>query len=124
MEVGVIVSIVHLNPGRVKPLHSTRSPQKFVELANEMEQNGWTGRPLLVIQRADLSYQAWTGSLRIAAAIAAGLKTIPCYVIDEAKLPESIDAQCGQAEDSDLLNAICQTGDVDAIQIMREEGRV
>src|SRR5215472_6241730 len=116
------MSIVHLNPRHVRALHSPRSPYKFVELANQMEENGWTGRPLLVIQRADLSYQAWTGSLRIAAARAAGLETIPCYVIDETQLPEGIDAQYG--EDSDRLNAIRQTGDDHAIQIMWEEGRV
>jgi len=117
------VSIVYLNPTRVKPLHSSRSPQKFVALADDMELNGWTGRPLLVIHRSDLSYQAWTGSHRIFAAIAARLKTIPCYVVDETQLPKGIDAQYGTVEDSDRLRAIQQTGDEAAIRIMSMEGR-
>ena len=117
------MSIVYLNPTRVKPLHSSRSPQKFVALADDMELNGWTGRPLLVIHRSDLSYQAWTGSHRIVAAIAAKLKTIPCYVVDEIQLPKGIDAQYCHVEDSDRLRAIQQTGDEAAIRIMSMEGR-
>lgn len=87
-----------------------------------MEENGWNGRPLLVIRSGDENY-AWTGSHRIAAARAASLQEVPCYVLDESILPDGIDARRGHCEDSDRLNAIRKTGDETAIRIMWLEGR-
>jgi len=66
------------------------------------------------------------GSHRIAAAIKAGLESIPCYVISERRLrrlPGDVDAQFGHVDDSERLRIIRQTGDEGAIHLMWLEGR-
>jgi ParB-like chromosome segregation protein Spo0J len=115
-------SIQQISPEEIKPLHKPRQRALLKRLAKDMAANGWTGRPLLVIERNG-EYFAWTGSHRIAAAIEAELEAVPCYIIDEANLPEETTADYGHLMDYDRLNIIRQTGDETAIHIMWEEGR-
>lgn len=65
-----------------------------------MLKNGWQGRPLLVEEGLHGRLFAWTGSHRIEAAKAAGLKAVPCRVISRAesegardRLPDSVEYQ-------------------------------
>jgi ParB-like chromosome segregation protein Spo0J len=116
-------TIIEIDLDLIKPLHKVRSQRKLNELADDMKENGWQGRPLLVIERAS-DYQAWTGSHRIAAAEEAGLSTVPCYVIQERKLiRHGFDAVLGHVDDTDRLNAIRKIGDEAALRIMWHEGR-
>ena len=77
-----MVSLMEINPP-----HEVRDCKKFDALVTSMEQDGWQGRPLLVI-RKDGEYKAITGSHRYAAACDAGLEEVPCVIIDRARWNE------------------------------------
>src|SRR2546426_586954 len=104
----------------IEPLHAANSKPHLQDLIADMREHGWSGRPLLVIQRGK-KYFAWTGSHRIAAAKKAGLERVPCYILPESRLPDEIDAQYGHVEDYERLQAIIKTGDQTAIHIMWQE---
>jgi hypothetical protein len=88
-------------------------------LVASMQDEGWTGRPLLVIESGSGVFFAWTGSHRIAAARIAGLDSIPCYVLDESQLQVfAHDAHCDAVTDGERLVVIRQTGDEHAIALM------
>jgi hypothetical protein len=107
----------------ITPLHAPRSDRHLQELANDMKENGWRGRPVLVIERA-ADYLAWTGSHRIAAAEIAGLTSIPCYVVPESKLiAHGYDAEWGHVEDYERLAILQKVGDEEAISLMWLENR-
>src|SRR5437868_2722841 len=110
-----------IEPSRIKPLHDVRNQRILDELVASMLDQGWNGRPLLVIQRG-ANYFAWTGSHRIAAAKEAGLQAVPCYVLQENRLP--VTADYGHVEDYERLKILSEIGDETAIHIMWQEGRV
>jgi len=113
-----------LSPDSITPLHGVRNQRLVDDLASDMEENGWQGRPLLVVER-DSGHLAWTGSHRIAAAQKAGLPTIPCYTIPESMLTRrGFDAEYGHVQDYERLNIIRKCGDETAIHLMWQEGRV
>ena len=86
-------------------------------------ENGWTGRPLLVIDRGN-GYLAWTGSHRIEAARRADLQAVPCYVVDESKLiKHGVDAAGGHVQDFERLDILIKVGDAGAISLMWLERR-
>jgi len=88
-----------------------------------MEENGWQGRPLLVIERQS-DYLAWTGSHRLAAAAKAGLESVPCYVLHESRLQQhGFDAERGHALDYERMEILKKIGDEDALRIMWMENR-
>jgi len=92
-------------------------------LATDMKENGWTERPLLVIERAS-DFLAWTGSHRIAAAKLAGLETVPCYVLQESELTSrGFEAQFGHVMDYERLEILKKVGDGDALHLMWQENR-
>ncbi len=77
-------SVVLVGPRRVVPVNGVEDEANFLVLIESMTKHGWHGRPLLVERRADRTYKAWTGSHRIFASIAVGLRRIPVYVLDPA----------------------------------------
>src|SRR5688572_30545940 len=98
--------IEQLDPFEIVPLHEPRNAAAVEAMAQDMGENGWTGRPLLVVQSAS-GFQAWTGSHRIAAAREADLSTVPCYVIQEGVFADSdVDATFGHVDDADRLKAL------------------
>jgi ParB-like chromosome segregation protein Spo0J len=117
------MSLKNIDPNDVDPLHEPTHVHHLKELTSDMRKNGWTGRALLVIRHAG-GNQAWTGSHRIAAARAAGLQTIPCYVIPESKIRRhGADAVLGHVEDQERLEIIRKVKDETATLIMWTEGR-
>ena len=57
---------------------------KVARLVESMKVRGWAGRRLLVEENGGPlvgSYAAWTGSHRVAAAIEANLRAVPCVVL-------------------------------------------
>lgn len=105
----------------IKPLHNVRNKPHFDALVTDMKENGWRGRPLLVIERED-DYLAWTGSHRIAAAIEVGFETVPCYVLPESELLEKgFDAERGHVEDYERLAILRKVGDETAMNLMWQE---
>jgi ParB-like chromosome segregation protein Spo0J len=105
------------------PLHEPRSARHLRNLAKDMKENGWCGRPLLVIER-ETDFLAWTGSHRIAAAKRAGLTSVPCYVLQESELTSrGFDAEFGHVEDYERLAILKTIGDETAFHIMWQENR-
>lgn len=115
------VGRMNLNPRDIRPLHNVRTPGLRDELAADMMESGWQGRPLLVVE-SESGYQAWTGSHRIAAAIEAGMFEVPCYVISEKMIAKYGDGW-GLVQDYERLNILRKTGDETAIRLMWLEGR-
>jgi hypothetical protein len=104
-------------------LHEPRQSQHLQNLVDDMEENGWTGRPLLVIQR-ESDFIAWTGSHRIAAAKLAGFASVPCYVVQESELTSrGFDAKEGHVFDYDRLAILKKVGDEEAFRLMWLENR-
>lgn len=88
-----------------------------------MKKNGWDGRPLLVIEREN-DYLAWTGTHRLAAAVAAELESVPCHVVcEEVLLRNGFDAERGHVFDHERLQILTKLGDETAIHLMWLENR-
>ena len=66
----------------VYPPHAVRDTAKRDRIRLAMEQDGWTGRPLLVMDCGGY-YKALTGSHRLDAAMRAGINKIPVVVTAE-----------------------------------------
>lgn len=112
---------IYLSLDEITPLHGVTHPKHFHDLAADMEENGWKGRPLLVIEREN-DYLAWTGSHRLAAAREAGFPSVPCYVIQERKLlSKGFSAEEGHALDYQRLAILREVGDEMGIYLMRQE---
>ena len=79
---------------------------------------------MLVIRRESGAHQAWTGSHRIGAARAAGLESIPAYVVRKSRIARfGVDAVYGHVEDYDRLELMRKVGGEDAVRLMWLEGR-
>ena len=117
------MSIEYISLEQITPLHELRSSQHLQDLVDDMRENGWRGRPLLVIERAE-DYLAWTGSHRLAAAKDARIISVPCYVLAESELTSrGFDAEHGHVEDYERLAILQKVGDDTALAIMWQENR-
>lgn len=67
-------TLVHtVDPKQIQPLHEVRYEPKLMRLVKLMDENGWTGDPLLVVERAGGTYRGLTGTHRIQAAEIQGI---------------------------------------------------
>jgi hypothetical protein len=117
--------IISIDPGEIQPLHEVVRVRQgaLKELVDDMKENGWHGRPLLVIDR-ESGYLAWTGNHRIAAAKKAGLAAVPCYVLGEGELiSRGFDPIRGHVMDYERLEILRKIGDEQAIRLMWLEGQ-
>lgn len=57
-----------LNARRVEPPHEVTDDAKLEAIVNSMARDGWTGAPIVIVNRDDADPLAITGSHRIAAA--------------------------------------------------------
>lgn len=113
--------IKEVDPREIQPPHSARV---MPDLVHDMCEEGWNGRPLLVVECADGRMVAWTGSHRLAAAISANLSTVPCYVIpEESLIRHGHSADEVFVADYERLEAVRKTGDENAVSLMWSEGR-
>jgi ParB-like chromosome segregation protein Spo0J len=69
-----------LPPENIAPRQDALDSDKVARLTEDMEQRGYCGRPLLVVDYGD-HYRAITGSHRLAAASSLGID-VPCLVIE------------------------------------------
>ena len=113
--------ITSIDPQEIEPLHEVRNQALLDALTADMKENGWRGRPLLVIER-ESDYVAWTGSHRMAAAIEAGLALVPCYVIHEDELSKrGFHSTADHVMDYERFEILKAIGDEEAIHLMRQE---
>lgn len=116
------MEIQHIDPWELVPPHEPR--EDFAELVDSMGEDGWTGRPLLIVEDATGTYHAWTGSHRIAAAREVGLESVPCYIVDEADINlVGHSATDVFLADWERLEVIRKIDDEAAIELMAAEVR-
>jgi hypothetical protein len=124
--------IVQVAPEKINPPHLVTDRAKYRSMIEAFEQSeDWEGRPLLVEERGDGTYQAWTGSHRIAAARVVWV-VVPVVVIDR----EALDRVHGQERpglhfdrtgssgsdgDQDRIEYLEAAGDAQAAALMQEE---
>lgn len=107
----------------IQPPHEVRDASKLAALVADMRANGWTGRPLLV--RAENGFEGWTGSHRIAAArlVLAQLRAEDCgasFEVPVVILSADL-AWDDYRDDDERLDALRETDDEDAIELMQAE---
>jgi hypothetical protein len=84
----VRLELLEVEPRRLHPVHSPVNMGFLASAGAEMRERGWRGQDLLVEESIFFGmrpeYFAWTGSDRLSAAKAAGLRTVPCRVLTSA----------------------------------------
>lgn len=100
-------------------LHEVTNAAKVEAIAESMRANGWMGNPILVDDEDSNEPRALTGTHRIAAAKLAGIE--PKLYSLEGKGIDVAALFFDCIDDDDMLEAIEQGGDEEAIRIMREE---
>ena len=90
-----------MNTNKIIALHEVKDQALLAELVESMNNEGWTGRPVLVIPCGDMAY-AMTGSHRLAAAKITETD-VPVHELDE----EMIEGFCSQYDVTidDILNS-------------------
>lgn len=91
-EYSIEVPTEELNPLEIVPVNEVTDRRKYRYLTEQFSENGWDGRPVVVIDTGN-GYTALTGSHRVAAARAAMID-VPAVVLEYSD------------ELSDLVNAI------------------
>lgn len=91
-EYSIEVPTEELNPVEIVPVNEVTDRRKYRYLTEQFAENGWDGRPVVVIDTGN-GYTALTGSHRVAAARAAMID-VPAVVLEYSD------------ELSDLVNAI------------------
>lgn len=96
-----------ISPADIRLRHQV-DESKVDELAETMEREGWTGRPVVVYQDDEGRLYNITGCHRISAAIAADIE-VPALLIDAAD-PDTLD----------LCEFAAANDDIDAASALRE----
>lgn len=78
-----------IDPKTIQPLHEVRYEPKMMRLVKRMDESGWQGRPLLVVERAMNTFRAITGTHRIQAAEIQGLM-VPAVVLPANDVTNSL----------------------------------
>jgi hypothetical protein len=104
---------------KIRPFHEVRDAEKLAALAASMEERGWNGRPIVVIDCGDY-YQAITGSHRLAAANEAGLDEIPVAICETGTLWEDYDMTIGDVHDGDYFATILADYDPEAAELLEQ----
>jgi hypothetical protein len=110
-----------IDPKEIRALNEAVNVTLLEELVENMKENGWQGRPILVFE-TESEYMAWTGSHRIAAAIEVGLVRVPCYVLQASALSkEEFRSGCCNHSNVERVELVRNTGDAGAIELMEQE---
>lgn len=113
------------NPKYIQPPHEVRDIKKLQKLTESMQKNGWQGRPILAYD-VGRGAEALTGSHRIAAAKAAGIKEIPVMYVD-ADVANYLDKNGKSIEDASFLSEkqlqkwLSNFGDKNAANLLKFE---
>lgn len=106
-----------MNPFLITPPHEVRDAAKLAQLVESMRRDGWTGRPVVIVDTG--TWQAITGSHRIEAARILGID-VPTVEADESLWEEY--TQRG-LDDTDRLRIATAAGDVNVVALIRDEIR-
>lgn len=82
----------YIAPEKLLPPHGVEEPKKLDRLIRSMEKKGWIGRPLVGLDEDQNVIRLWTGSHRLAAALAAGLETVPVVLVTEEELAAAMES--------------------------------
>ncbi len=115
----------------IQPLHDAYEADKLNQLADNMREHGWSGRPILAIDCGDY-LRAITGSHRIRAAELAGIEVEICEMKQPAfdgadyETGDLYDTMINGSDDDDRLAAMVALHNVglvddEALAIMRAE---
>jgi len=105
---------------QIVPLHEVRDEEKLNNLIQSMEETGWCGRPLVVIDCGN-EYRALTGSHRIAAAIKAGLAEIPIACIEYGTMFEDYDMTSDDLRDPEQIKKLLEEYDEEAAELYYDD---
>ena len=103
-----------MNPNLITPPHAVRDEAKLADLVASMRRAGWVDRPILIVDCG--TWQALTGSHRLAAAIVAGID-VPVIEADGA----AWEAYCAANDDEERLSVAIDANDLDAIHLLQLE---
>lgn len=106
---------------KVQPPHEVDAHSSHLqEILASLQEHGWTGRPLLVEELPDGNYRAWTGSHRIAAAKKLRLSTVPCLLINTAKMEKAGRKRCTLGEGAPWYGGDCSWWDDFSYKLLRK----
>lgn len=105
---------------KIEQFHEVIDKDKFQQLVEDMKENGWNGRPLVVIDCCG-EYSALTGSHRLAAAREAELYEIPCAVVDHGTMFEDYDITVSDLKCPSYIMAMLEEYDVEAAELYSED---
>lgn len=100
-------------------LHEVTDTTKVEAIAGSMRANGWIGRPILVDDEDSNEPKALTGTHRLAAAELAGVEPVVYSLEGTGVDVAALFFDC--VDDDDMVDVIEDSGDEEAIRIMREE---
>ena len=80
-------TVEQLDPYEIRPPNMPTDMDKFDKILNSMEEEGWQGRPLVVIDEGE-NYYGLTGSHRVEAAQQAGLDEVPVIKVPASQLDD------------------------------------
>lgn len=106
----------------ITPVHEVMDEAKLESLAASMAEDGWQGRPLLVVADGYGGHYALTGSHRYAGAVEAGLEEVPCIVIPEgAPIFVNLRGEVAVRFEG-VVHGVRLTDDDERLQALREHG--
>ena len=100
--------------------HEVTNQEKFEALVEDMKNNGWNGRSLIVIDCGG-EYKALTGSHRLAAARKAGIEKIPVACVEYGTLFEDYDITIDDLKDPDENYRMIGEYDEEAAELFFED---
>jgi|GEM_PF-2441726 len=104
----------------IEQFHGITDKEKLRQLTKDMEENGWNGRPIIVIDCGG-EYSALTGSHRIEAARKAGLYEIPVAVVDHGTMFEDYDITVSDLKCPSYIMAMLEEYDEEAAELYSED---
>jgi ParB-like chromosome segregation protein Spo0J len=97
------MEITQERTGDLIPRHDVDRPEDLEAIAASMAEHGWQGAPVVIDDRMVDGGYLITGNHRHAAAIKAGLETVPCVTLADLCADAGIDPDdyCDGSYDSD-----------------------
>jgi len=105
---------------KIENLHNITDQTKYEAIAEDMAANGWTGRPLLVIDCGD-DYSALTGSHRLEAARKAGIEEIPIAIVDHGSMFVDYDITASDLKDPIYVMSLLVEYDEEAAKLYEDD---